>query len=151
MTVFTPFKADTDYFPAEKAFMLNLRVDDLVSLIAAFRAEGIAVETRAEWENTGYGDFARVCDPEGNLIEMWKPLPAHGGARSARQGRVGSCPDRALSDRADCWKTVRWQRLGHPQWGRISALKRFRFRWNRKSLPLVSLERVFRCFVSVKT
>ena len=73
MTVFAPFKADTDYFPADKAFMLNLRVDDLASLIAAFRAEDIAVETRAELENTGYGDFARVCDPEGNPVEMWQP------------------------------------------------------------------------------
>lgn len=74
MTVFAPFKADTDYFPADCQFMLNLRVDDLASLIGAFRAEGIAVETRAEWDGTGeYGTFARIHDPEGNPVELWQP------------------------------------------------------------------------------
>ena len=28
-TVFSPFAADSDYFAAEKSFMLNFRVDDL--------------------------------------------------------------------------------------------------------------------------
>ena len=27
--VFSPFKADTDYFPADRQFMINLSVDDL--------------------------------------------------------------------------------------------------------------------------
>ena len=74
MTVFAPFKADSDYFPADRQFMINLRVDGLKSLITALRAEGIAVETRAEWDGSGeYGTFARVIDPEGNLIELWQP------------------------------------------------------------------------------
>lgn len=73
ITAFAPFPVATDYFPANRQFMLNLRVDDLPALIAAFRAADIAVETRAEWENTGYGDFARVTDPEGNPVEMWQP------------------------------------------------------------------------------
>lgn len=74
MTVFAPFKADTDYFPADRQFMINLRVDDLGTIIAAMRAEGIAVETRAEWDGTGeYGTFARVSDPEGNQLELWQP------------------------------------------------------------------------------
>ena len=74
MTVFAPFRADTDYFPADRQFMLNLRVDDLPTLIAAMRADGLAVETRAEWDGTGeYGLFARVQDPEGNPVELWQP------------------------------------------------------------------------------
>ena len=73
-TVFSPFKADTDYFPADKQWMLNLRVDDLAGLIAQLRAAGIAVETRADWDGDGsYGTFARIHDPEGTPIELWQP------------------------------------------------------------------------------
>ena len=42
-TVFSPFKADTGYFAADKQWMLNLRVDDLVGLIAQLQSAGIAV------------------------------------------------------------------------------------------------------------
>jgi predicted enzyme related to lactoylglutathione lyase len=72
-TVFAPFKADTDYFPAEKQWMLNLRVDDIDGMITALREAGIAVETRAEWDQPGVGRFARIHDPEGNPIELWQP------------------------------------------------------------------------------
>lgn len=72
MTVFAPFPADTDYFPADRAFMLNFRVSDLAEMIARLEAAGIAVETRAEWDGE-YGRFARIHDPEGNPIELWEP------------------------------------------------------------------------------
>ena len=73
--VFAPFKADSDYFPADRQWMVNFRVDDLPSLIQALRTSGIAVETRAEW-NGDYGRFARIIDPEGNPIELWEaPAP----------------------------------------------------------------------------
>jgi predicted enzyme related to lactoylglutathione lyase len=71
-TVFAPFTADSDYFPADQQVMLNLRVDDLAELIAALSAAGIAVETRAEWDGD-YGSFARIHDPEGRAIELWQP------------------------------------------------------------------------------
>ena len=32
MTVFAPFAADSDYFPADQPFMLNLRVTDIDAL-----------------------------------------------------------------------------------------------------------------------
>jgi predicted enzyme related to lactoylglutathione lyase len=73
-TVFSPFKADTDYFAEGKQWMLNLRVDDLDGLIAQLRTSGIAVETRADWDGDGsYGSFARIHDPEGTPIELWQP------------------------------------------------------------------------------
>ncbi len=72
-TVFAPFKATTDYFAADKAFMINLRVDDLDALLAGLRAAGIAAETRAEWDDPSTGRFARIHDPEGNAIELWEP------------------------------------------------------------------------------
>jgi hypothetical protein len=32
-TVFAPFEKDSDYFAADKPFMLNLRVDDLAGML----------------------------------------------------------------------------------------------------------------------
>jgi predicted enzyme related to lactoylglutathione lyase len=72
MTVFAPFAADTDYFPADQSFMLNLRVEGLDALVAELKAAAIAVERRDEW-NTEYGCFARIHDPEGLPIELWEP------------------------------------------------------------------------------
>jgi predicted enzyme related to lactoylglutathione lyase len=71
--VFAPFKADTDYFPADKAFMINLRVDDLDAVLTPFRAAGAEVVTKPEWDDPAVGRFARVFDPEGNPIELWQP------------------------------------------------------------------------------
>lgn len=71
--VFAPFAADSDYFAADKAFMLNLRVVDLATLIDRLSAAGIAVETRDEWDDPVTGRFARIHDPEGNPIELWEP------------------------------------------------------------------------------
>jgi predicted enzyme related to lactoylglutathione lyase len=72
-TVFEPFKADTDYFPAEKSAMINLRVSDLAGLLGSLRASGIEITQEQEME--GVGRFARVHDPEGNPIELWEPAP----------------------------------------------------------------------------
>jgi catechol 2,3-dioxygenase-like lactoylglutathione lyase family enzyme len=71
-TVFAPFPADTDYFPADRAFMLNLRVADLDAMLAQLSAAGIAAQTRAEWDGP-HGRFARIHDPEGNPVELWQP------------------------------------------------------------------------------
>ncbi|OQW80519.1 MAG: glyoxalase [Proteobacteria bacterium ST_bin14] len=71
--VFAPFKADTDYFAADKQYMLNLRVADLDGMLPALMAAGIAVETRPEWNDPSVGKFARIHDPEGNAIELWEP------------------------------------------------------------------------------
>ena len=73
MTVFAPFKQSSDYFPADRQWMINFRVDDLDGLIANLQAAGISVETRAEWDEPETGRFARIVDPEGNHIELWQP------------------------------------------------------------------------------
>lgn len=72
-TVLMPFAADTDYFPADRQWMLNLRVDDLAALCDKLRAAGIDIITKAEWDSPETGQFARVHDPEGNPIELWQP------------------------------------------------------------------------------
>ncbi|CAN5427415.1 glyoxalase/bleomycin resistance/dioxygenase family protein [soil metagenome] len=72
-TVFAPFKADTDYFPADKQTMLNLRVSEIDALLASLTAAGIDVITKPEWNDPQIGRFARIHDPEGNPIELWQP------------------------------------------------------------------------------
>jgi catechol 2,3-dioxygenase-like lactoylglutathione lyase family enzyme len=71
--VFQPFAQDSDYFAADKAFMLNLRVRGLPALIDALEARGIPVEQRDEWNDPQIGRFARIHDPDGNPLELWEP------------------------------------------------------------------------------
>ena len=73
--VFEPFKESSDYFPAEKTSMVNLRVDDMDSMLASLRAAGIDIITKEEWDSMGIGRFARIHDPEANPIELWEPTP----------------------------------------------------------------------------
>ena len=72
--VFEPFKQDSDYFPAEKTAMVNLRVTNLDGLLAGLRDAGIEIITKEEWDSMGIGRFARIHDPEGNPIELWEPV-----------------------------------------------------------------------------
>lgn len=74
--VFEPFSETSDYFPAEKQAMINLRVRGLEELIAQLGASGIEVIRKPEWEATEAGSFARIHDPEGNPIELWEPPAA---------------------------------------------------------------------------
>ena len=71
--VFEPFKESSDYFPAEKQAMVNLRVSGMDELLGRLRGAGIDVITKEEWDAGGIGRFARIHDPEGNPIELWEP------------------------------------------------------------------------------
>ncbi len=71
--VFAPFAADTDYFAADRAFMINLRVSGLDALLHSLRSAGIEIITKAEWDDPAVGRFARIHDPEGNAVELWEP------------------------------------------------------------------------------
>jgi predicted enzyme related to lactoylglutathione lyase len=72
MTVWNAFPSDTDYFaPSQASFMINYRVDDLHAVLAALRAEGVHVEDKVE--ESEYGKFGWVVDPEGNKVELWQP------------------------------------------------------------------------------
>ena len=51
--------------------MINFRVRDLDKIVAQLRTAGIDVEVDSEvYPN---GKFARLCDPEGNPIQLWEP------------------------------------------------------------------------------
>lgn len=70
-TVFSPFAEDTDYFPADRQFMVNFRVSDLDAMVSQLEAAGITISNRESME--GVGQFVRIHDPEGNPVELWQP------------------------------------------------------------------------------
>jgi predicted enzyme related to lactoylglutathione lyase len=61
------------YGPAKSPFMINYRVDDLAALLQALRAEGCDVLDKTD--DSEYGKFGWVVDPEGNKVELWQPPP----------------------------------------------------------------------------
>jgi len=74
-TVWHLFPRDTKYFgPSGQAFMLNYIVDDLDGLLESLRASGAEVDPKRE--DTDFGRFAWVTDPEGNRVELWEPPAA---------------------------------------------------------------------------
>jgi len=72
-TVVSPFEKSTDYFAADKQWILNFRVSDLDALLQELSEAGIAIVTDPEWNTPETGRFARIHDPEGNAIELWEP------------------------------------------------------------------------------
>lgn len=71
-TIWSPFKEDTNYFePSTASFMVNFRVADLHALLGVLRAEGCQVQDKLE--ESEYGKFGWVLDPEGNKLELWEP------------------------------------------------------------------------------
>jgi predicted enzyme related to lactoylglutathione lyase len=71
-TIWNPFDEQSTYFaPSTARFMINYRVADLHALLAALRAEGCSVDPRVE--ESPYGKFGWVIDPEGNKLELWEP------------------------------------------------------------------------------
>ena len=71
-TVWNVFEAGSNYFdPSTAPFMVNYRVADLRALIAALRAEGCRVDDKVD--ESEYGKFGWVFDPDGNKIELWEP------------------------------------------------------------------------------
>lgn len=66
------FKEDNAYFlPSKKPAMLNLRVDDLMSLLDRLKLNGVEIVGDPMVEE--YGKFGWIMDPEGNKIELWEP------------------------------------------------------------------------------
>jgi predicted enzyme related to lactoylglutathione lyase len=64
--------AQSDQFaPSTAPFMVNYRVEDLHGLIKALREEGCNVLEKID--DSEYGKFGWVIDPEGNKVELWQP------------------------------------------------------------------------------
>ena len=71
-TVWNISEAGSEYYKESAArFMINYRVDDLHALLAALRAEGCNVDAKVD--ESEYGKFGWVTDPEGHRVELWQP------------------------------------------------------------------------------
>jgi predicted enzyme related to lactoylglutathione lyase len=76
MTIWSIAAADSNQFaPSASSFMVNYRVEDLASLLQALRDEGCHVLEKTD--DSEYGKFGWVIDPEGNKVELWQPPPGH--------------------------------------------------------------------------
>jgi predicted enzyme related to lactoylglutathione lyase len=64
--------AGNDHFaPSSAPFMINYRVENLDALLQVLRAEGCNVLEKTD--DSEYGKFGWVVDPEGNKVELWQP------------------------------------------------------------------------------
>jgi predicted enzyme related to lactoylglutathione lyase len=62
----------SDHFaPGKSSFMVNYRVENLTALLQALRSEGCNVLDKMD--DSEYGKFGWVIDPEGNKVELWEP------------------------------------------------------------------------------
>jgi predicted enzyme related to lactoylglutathione lyase len=74
LTVWTVFPATTKKFePSNAGFMINYIVDDLDALLKKLEAGGMKLDSKPE--DSEYGRFAWIYDPDGNKIELWEPPP----------------------------------------------------------------------------
>lgn len=72
VTVWSIFPSSTKYLGAEQqTFMTNFRVENLAELLKALREEGVTIDPKVD--ESEYGKFAWITDPEGNRIELWEP------------------------------------------------------------------------------
>ena len=73
-TVWSTFAETTTYFePSTRPFMINYRVENLDRMLAQLQHAGVTVDPHRE--ESVYGRFAWIMDPEGNRIELWEPPP----------------------------------------------------------------------------
>lgn len=71
-TVWSIRPEDSDLFaPSHATFMINYRVDDVHAMVKVLKEEGCNVLD--EIDESEFGKFAWVMDPEGNKVELWQP------------------------------------------------------------------------------
>lgn len=61
----------SNFAPSDASFMINYRVADLRGLLGQLRDEGCQVLEKVE--QSDFGIFGWVMDPEGNKVELWQP------------------------------------------------------------------------------
>ena len=61
----------SSFAPSTSSFMINYRVADLHGLLKALRDEGCQVLDKVD--ESEFGIFGWVMDPEGNKVELWQP------------------------------------------------------------------------------
>jgi predicted enzyme related to lactoylglutathione lyase len=71
----SPFKKGDEYFyPSQKDFMINYRVQNIEGLVTRLRENGVTIlDSIATYD---YGKFIHIMDIEGNKIELWEQIDA---------------------------------------------------------------------------
>lgn len=70
-TLWCAFPETTKYFePSGREFMINYRVENIEELVKTLKEEGVTVVD--EIQDSEYGKFVHIMDPEGNKIELWE-------------------------------------------------------------------------------
>jgi predicted enzyme related to lactoylglutathione lyase len=64
-------ESSDQFAPGTAPYMVNYRVADLHALIKALKEEGCNVLEKID--DSEYGKFGWVIDPEGNKVELWEP------------------------------------------------------------------------------
>jgi predicted enzyme related to lactoylglutathione lyase len=70
-TAWSLASSNKNFGPNQAPFMVNYRVADLTELLQALREEGCEVLDKTD--DSVYGKFGWVIDPEGNKVELWEP------------------------------------------------------------------------------
>jgi predicted enzyme related to lactoylglutathione lyase len=71
-TIWNVVDASSNYFaPSNAPLMINYRVADLHALVAVLKTEGCNVLDQID--ESEYGKFGWVIDPDGNKVELWEP------------------------------------------------------------------------------
>lgn len=71
-TQWSPFNEKTKYFePSTKDFMINYRVENIETLVAELKNNGVTIVDIIEMFD--YGKFVHILDVEGNKVELWEP------------------------------------------------------------------------------
>lgn len=71
-TIWAVSSEESDQFaPSQAPFMINYRVEDLKAVVAVLKTEGCNVLDKID--ESEFGKFAWVIDPEGNKVELWQP------------------------------------------------------------------------------
>src|SRR4029453_4455945 len=85
-TIWSVGPADGNHFaPSKSTFMVTYRGENLEALLKVLRGEGCNVLEKTD--DSEYGKFGWVMDPEGNKVELWQP-PAGREERVIRRGRT---------------------------------------------------------------
>jgi predicted enzyme related to lactoylglutathione lyase len=62
---------NSQFLPGKSTFMVNYRVADVDALHQVLKEEGCRVSEKVE--ESEFGKFAWVLDPEENKVELWQP------------------------------------------------------------------------------
>lgn len=105
-TVWSIGAADGKHFaPSKSTFMVNYRVEDLAAVLQALRDEGCNVLEKTD--DSEYGKFGWVMDPEGNKVELWQPPPGQSipSLKSKCRRRTTNHRQIELLDEMNAWST----------------------------------------------